>query len=216
MPPIESPAVTAEQRAAIRADLEEALLREAMAHGADRIRRAEVARTFVLRGVSRSTAFAWIADMIDSGRLGQAIAQEIGRSIEVAAIEAGGSTSDAAARIAARSLPTAPSVAEALASSCRSVNIIAEMAAAIADVKAVRAMAFTAEGKVRNAKLVLNAAEAMRRNLETAVRLQQAMFSLGKVEQFNQAIVEEIAKESPDLAYRLVHRLSAITTEWGG
>ncbi len=208
--------MTAEQRAANRADLEEALLREAMTRGADRIRRAEVARTFVLRGVSRSTAFAWIADMIDSGRLGQAIAKEISRSMEVVATEGGGSTSKATSTIAAHYLPKAPSVVDALASSHKPMNIIAEMTAAIADVKAVRATAFNEEGKVRNAKLVLNAAEAMRRNLETAVRLQQAMFELGKIDQFNKAIVAEIAKESPDLAHRVVQRLTALTTEWGG
>ena len=202
--------MTPAERGALRGELEEALLQEAMERGADRIRRAEVARAFVLRGLSRSTAYQWVADALDSGRLGQALARRVRESAEARAAVAGVSLAEDAADQAARVLPQPASVATAIAETDSAVDIIREMAATISDVKAVRATAFGEDSKPRNTRLLLRAAEAMRRNLETAVRLQQAMHELGQVERFHQAIVAEIAKESPELAQRVVARLSTI------
>lgn len=200
----------------MRADLEAAVLEEALRVGVDRVRRSDIIEGFMARGVPRATGFQWVRDYFESGRLGQAIARRIRESAEARATDMHLSAAQLVAEDATRALPASPSVICAIAATSRPLDIIGELASAIADVKAVRQTAFGPDGKPRNTRLVLSAAEAMRRNLETAVRLQQAMHDLARLERFNAAIVEEIAKESPELAQRVVMRLQAITTSWGG
>ncbi len=200
----------------MRAELEAEVLAEALRVGADRVRRSDIVEEFIGRGIPRATGFQWIREYFESGRLGQAMARKIRTSADLRAADRGLSATDLVTEDASRAMPATPSVVSAFAATSSPVDIIGELASVIADVKAVRQAAFGADGKPRNMRLVLSAAEAMRRNLETAARLQEAMHDLARLERFNAAIIEEIAKESPDLAQRVVVRLQAIATTWGG
>jgi hypothetical protein len=207
--------VTAEERAALSDRLDEWLIAEVLRIGPDRIRRADAAELLIEGGLSRSTAFAWVAEALTSGRIGRAVERRLRESVETRAAAAGISASECAARQAAQVLPTVPSIEDAAAATDNAVNVIRELHTAIQDTKLVREAAF-ADGKVRNAKMLLRAVETMRRNLETAAKLQAAMHELASVERFHKAIVSEIAQESPELAQRVMARLNNLATAWGG
>ena len=64
-----------------------------------------------------------------------------------------------------------------------------------------------ADGEIRNTRLILRAAETLRRSLETAVKLQGAIQDGAEVEQFHRTIIEEIAAIDPGVAARIRGRL---------
>ena len=69
---------------------------------------------------------------------------------------------------------------------------------------------------MRNARLLLQATENLRRCLETGLRIAEAMREMDQVDKFHAAILEEIAKMDPVLAERVVLRLGQIAEQWGG
>jgi hypothetical protein len=72
-----------------------------------------------------------------------------------------------------------------------------------------------ADGNVRSAKILLSAAEVLRRSLDTAVKLQQAVLEVSQVEKFHAAVFETVREESPDTAERLLLRLRQLNASWG-
>jgi hypothetical protein len=64
-----------------------------------------------------------------------------------------------------------------------------------------------AAGAVRNSKMLLLAAEQLRRSLDTAVKLQEAISDGLQIEQFHATIMDEITKIDPVLAGRIAKRL---------
>ncbi|MBU8545789.1 MULTISPECIES: hypothetical protein [Roseomonadaceae] len=203
-----SPPLTPDQRRSLRAEIESALVAEMARSGPEKPSRASVARLFEGRGVSRATMFVWMAEAVSAGRVGQQLTRQVR---EAAATRI--ATSGSVAQAAAAALPAAPTVDDVVG---HAIPVIEELAALIADTRALRSSALGPDGKLRNGKMFARAIEQSRRNLETAVKLQQAMVEIGQVERFHRAVVEEIAKESPELAQRVVARLNALSQAWGG
>jgi hypothetical protein len=73
-----------------------------------------------------------------------------------------------------------------------------------------------ADGSVRNAKLMLMASEQLRRSLDTAVKLQEAISDGLQIERFHQTIMDEIRKIDPDVARSIVAKLNEINANWSG
>ena len=82
------------------------------------------------------------------------------------------------------------------------------------DFEAVMAYAKTPDGQVRNPKLMLAAGRELCRGLEVAIRLKEAIQKHHDLDRFHQAVIEEIAREAPEAAERLVARLFALTSEY--
>ena len=72
------------------------------------------------------------------------------------------------------------------------------------------------DGQPRVPMLLLRASEHLRRSLDTACRIQQACMELSQIERFHSLIIEEIAKESPEAAERILARVGQVAEQWGG
>jgi hypothetical protein len=72
----------------------------------------------------------------------------------------------------------------------------------------------TPEGAIRNAGLLVKSSELLRRNLETSVRLFEAMYEISRVEAFHAELIEELSKESPELSERVLMRLGRLAERW--
>jgi hypothetical protein len=187
--------------AELRAEVEKVTLEEMARVGPDQFSQDVVVSRFLDRGPSRSTLFRWVGDVLKSGKPGQHLA----RKVKAAAAERAARSPDPAADAAREmreSLP-APVSVDAMAGS-PAIRVIEELQAAIIDINKVRAYAKNESGGVRNAGLILKSAEALRRAVETAARLAQQMHELAQVERFHDAIIQEVAKESPAAAERIL------------
>jgi hypothetical protein len=69
-------------------------------------------------------------------------------------------------------------------------------------------------GEIRNAKLLLVATEALRRSLDTAVKLQDAITDGLQVERFHAVVLDEVGKCDSETARRIVARLQEVANVW--
>ena len=97
----------------------------------------------------------------------------------------------------------------------RSLPILQHLQQTIEDVLRVRSVAYHADGRVRNSRMVLKAAEEMRKSLETVVKLQAAMNDAAALERFHGAILDVIRQEDPAIAQRVMRRLDELAMRWG-
>jgi hypothetical protein len=110
-------------------------------------------------------------------------------------------------------LPVRVSIADV---SGTSIPLLSKIQTVIADVDAVVVYAKTADGKIRNARLLLQASDTLRRAFETALKLAEAMHEVDQVDRFHTIILEEIGELSPDTAEAILQRVGQISAEWGG
>lgn len=168
---------------------------------------AVVAR-FMGKGADRATLYRWVSADLATGRPGQVATRRI-----KAAASGSAEPADVAAEVGAK-LPTVLAVEDVAGTPA--LRVMEELRAAIADVRAVRTYAKTPEGGVRNAKLILQSAEVLRRCLDTATRIVEAMHEVSQVDRLHSIILEEIAKLSPECAEAICARIGQVATEWGG
>lgn len=67
--------------------------------------------------------------------------------------------------------------------------------------------------KPRNPRLAMDAATRVIRAIREGVGLHATLMTAQRTEQFHEALIREIAKESPDLAQRVTLRLRALTSQ---
>jgi hypothetical protein len=165
--------------------------------------------------------------------------QEVERAVLAAVEEAGGFAIDRAAIVAAfaprgvarstafrwiaaalesgtaaAQLAKVPA-ADATAAGPAPIGALAKISAAITACEQVMAYARTPEGVPRAPKLLLAAADNLRRCLETAARLSKDARDAASVERFHAAIFEEIGQEAPEVVARIVARLGAVAGRFG-
>ncbi|CAH2606234.1 conserved protein of unknown function (plasmid) [Rhodovastum atsumiense] len=205
-----------EHHPSLRDEVEAAVLAELARVGPEAFSKAEIARRFADRGASRATLYRYIDGPLKSGKAGQHVAREV-----KAAVEARAKLPDppaAAAQAAAAKLPALVTVDD-IASSGGVIPVIEKLVGCIGIAEQLIAHARTEDGKVRSAKLLLSASEHMRRNLETAVRLQEAMRQAEEMERFHRRIlgmVRGVAREHPEAAQAIISGLGQLAAEWGG
>jgi hypothetical protein len=93
-------------------------------------------------------------------------------------------------------------------------RVIDRLNCIVAELDGLVAYAKGPDGKPRNSKLLLSSVRELRGCIETGLKLYQAMRSIDQVDAFHAAIIEEIAKEAPELAERLLQRLDHLSTNW--
>jgi hypothetical protein len=172
------------------AEVEVVVLAEVERTGTVDLKRASIVRRFTGRGVTRSTLFRWLEGIIASNKAGHLPeAQKVAAKppLRVSVGEIGGS-------------PT---------------GILEGLRTVIRDVQAIVHQAGYGERGVGNAKLVLHAAEVLRRCLETSAKLMESMHRVDRITRFHEAIIQEIAKEDRELALRVGQRLTRLTDTWG-
>ena len=194
----------------LRREVELAVLEAVKAAGpAGKINRAAIVRLFTDRGISRSQCFAWIAASLEDHDAG---APRLADASVASPPPAPPTDAAAEAEAVAGTVVPADVVPGAAG---RSLPILEHLQRTIEDVLRVRSVAYHADGRVRNSRMVLKAAEEMRKSLETVVKLQAAMNDAAALERFHGAILDVIRQESPDLAQRVMRRLDDLAMRWG-
>jgi hypothetical protein len=202
----------AKRNAELRTEVAAAVIAQVKRIGPEFDRAALVAR-FMGRGADRATLFRWVAAELASGRPGRAVTRAIKAKAAARARRTPDPSKDAAAEAVSK-LPARVTVEEVAGGGL--VRVTDKLRAVMANVEAVAAYAKTPDGAVRNARLLLQAGEVLRRCLDTAVRLAQAVHSLDRIEEFSAAAMDEIEKESPECAERIVARLGQLVARYGG
>lgn len=202
-----------EARDALQAEVEKYVLDAVVKAGTVNLEQAEFVKPFLDRGAGRSTVYRWVGAILTDGRAAQHLARAIKEAAEERAARGADPAASAAADVA-KSLPAVVRPRDIAGDGV--IPIIEHLNRCVATAMQLMEFARTKEGEVRNAKLLLSASEHLRRNLETATKIADQMREVNQVDRFHVAIMEEIAKESPECAERIQRRLAVLSAEWGG
>jgi hypothetical protein len=192
---------------AFRVEVEAAVKAEMLRAGPGGFRKAAVLKPFIARGLPQSTGYRWIDALLATGAPAQAVARAVRDAAKAR------STGELAAELAGH-LPVATRVEHVIGTS--TVRVIEELGAVVADLKSIVAHAKAPDGKPRNARLLMMASDRIRACLETAMKIHQAMRSDEQVDKMHSAMVAEVAKESPEVAERILRRMRDIAAAWEG
>lgn len=202
---------------ALRAEVEAAVLKAAERVGLDGISQAAIVKQFAGKA-AQSTLFRWIDTFIRSGKPGQHVARQVKRAAERREKQEGGPSAAAAAIAAdaAEALPVVLTVDDVLGSgsTTRTVNVLERLQQLAGDLELLVRHAKTDDGKVRNARLLLQATGEFRKLLETAARIHATMREADHVDRLHDAILEVIAECDPALAERVLRRMDAVAQAW--
>ncbi len=110
-------------------------------------------------------------------------------------------------------MPVVPNIDET-AAAIMPIPVMEKIRAVLAAAEDVMRKARGEGGIVRNAKLLLTAAENLRRGLDTAVKLQEMIMDGMEVDRFHAVCMEEIARCDPATAQRIVRRLQDVNSAW--
>ncbi|HEY0203834.1 MAG TPA: hypothetical protein VGC15_06785 [Acetobacteraceae bacterium] len=126
------------------------------------------------------------------------------------------------AAVAATVAGIADTVAAAAAEPSASVSLVPTEARAVLDqlgtiqatCNKVLLASLGTDGKVRNAKQALNAVEALRRCLETSLKLYESVSNVQQIETFMAEMLAEVRPLAPELAQAVVARMRKVQTRW--
>lgn len=200
------------ERDALRREVEDSVLVQVERAGLERINVRRSARHFAGRGTSEKTIARWIDGVLKSGRAGRHLAEKVKASANERAARPDHAASLAEDVRAALPALVSPSDIVSQGNVLDAIGYIrhsVHLALTIID------QAKAPDGKFRLTKTALAASEHLRRCLETSVRISEAMRNIAELDRFHQRIIEEISKESPVVAERIVTRLSFLAAEHG-
>ena len=201
----------ADEKAALRAELEAAVLQELRRVGPAAFEKMTIARRF-LGQASQATLYRWVDAAL--AKAGPKLAGEVVAAAEARAAQTPEPALQAARQAVTTTLPRVPRV-EDTAGLGGTVPTIERLGECIRAAQQVMDYARHADGNVRSAKILLTATEVLRRSLDTAVKLQQAVMEISQVEKLHAAVFETIREESPATAERLLVRLQQLNASWG-
>lgn len=199
------------EKMALRAELDAAVLEELRRVGLAAFEKMTIARRFAGQA-SQATLYRWVDAAL--AKAGPKLADEVVAAAEARAAKTPDPSLQAAQEVMATSLPRVPRV-EDTAGLGGTVPVIEQLGDCIRAAQQVMAYARHADGSVRSAKILLSAAEMLRRSLDTAVKLQQALMDVAQTEKFHAAVFETIREESAATAERLLVRLQQVNASWG-
>jgi hypothetical protein len=156
-----------------KAEVEAAIV-EAMARmGPDGLDKFSVAKPFMARGMSKSTVYRWIGDILASGRPGAAIEAKVVKAVRARAKRAPDPAKAVAEEIG-EVMPTLATVAEVTGVG-GVIEVIEKLQECFKAAEQVMKHARNDAGDPRNVRALLAGSEHLRRSLETAVKLREAM-----------------------------------------
>lgn len=198
----------------LRDEVARAVLAEVERVGPEFDRSALVGK-FQNRGVDRATLFRWVAAELASGRPGQHLVRKVKATVARQAKQGKDPAKEAAAE-ALTKLPAVISGTDLLPGAAGAVAVIEKLQSCIRIAEKVIAHAQTAEGAVRNARLLLQGSEHLRRTIDSCVRLQEAAMEVAQVDAFHREIFKALEEEAPEVAHRVLMRLDQIGAAWEG
>ncbi len=205
---------------ALRAEVERAVVKAVERLGPGGLDRDAIVKRFLGRGPTRSTIYRWISDIVASGTPGQHVVRQVRKAAERRA-KRQPDPAAAAAEVAAEVVEAAPAPlprVEQMVDGARSVvDVVERLNACITIAEKLIRHAETAEGGVRNSKLMLNASEHLRRSLQTVVQLHAAINDVARVDAFNAdiiATVRAVHLECPQASELILRRTTALAAKW--
>lgn len=201
-----------EQSSDLKVEFQQAAIAAARVTGWAALNRAGLVAQFKGRA-GRSTLYRWLAQ-IDGALLDRTVDEMIqdARGGEGARVES--VANEIQARVEATFLKV-PTIHETVAATVP-IEVMEFIRTCITASTDVMKRSRDSAGAVRNSKQLLAASEHLRRNLETAIKLQEAISDGLEVERFHQTIMEEIAKIDPIVAGRIAARLLEVNSAWLG
>jgi hypothetical protein len=209
----------------VRTEAEEFIRSEIERVGIAGLDGAGITRRFVAKGASRARVQAWITEAKREAAAGPSATDRasVAAATAVEEAEIREATMDQAAARAAM-LDRLPPRAEldAIEDSISATSMLPASTEAILDrlqrtmdtCSLVLAHAHTPEGKLRNPRMALQAADTLRRCLETALKLYDKLDAIRIVERFMKEMLDEIRPLSPETAKAIVHRLQKVQRRW--
>jgi hypothetical protein len=197
----------------LRREVEAAVAKSVKAIGIDRFRKEPIVHRFIGRGAAVSSLYRWIDASIASGKPGQAAVKAVKKAAKARASRTPDPVGEIVDEVRER-LPVTVRLEDVAGTP--TVKIIEELGTVVADLKSLVRHAKCADGSVRNARLLLQASDRVRACMETALKVQAAMRDVAQVDRLHDAILEEIRRESPETAERILHRIDIIAAAWGG
>ena len=196
----------------LRAEVEAAVL-AAFERDGPRYSRGDIVKQYHARGASRATLFRWVEAVATSGLIAERMVHRLSH------LEPAHETlaAAAAARVVADRIGAAmPPVVrlEQIGSAGGTISVVEKLQRSMALATQIIRQVTNPDGTIRLTKTALAASEHNRRCLETAVRMAEAMREISKVDEFHAALIEEVAKESPACAERILGRLHHFTAKW--
>lgn len=187
------------------------LAQELAQGGPDSIDRPGLVRELAGRGVGRATAYRWVAEAIeaDAERRGQADA--LAAAVAARAARTEHPAADAAQEIVTR-LPKVVRLEDVAGAG--TIQVIERLNVCLSIADKLMAHAQTEDGRVKNARLLLQSSEHLRRCLETAARIADVMRQVNEVDRFHALVIEKISRLDPVLAEELVHDLTQLSAQW--
>lgn len=205
--------MTRAEREKLKADAIRYCADAAEAAGGLDFARAAVIEKIMARGAGRTLAYKLVAEVVDGGEVDAELDRRRAEMGALAAGAHGDAEAVAMAPVTRHPAPTGTGVAARIGAG---MSVASKLDGVIGDIERVRAVAFFDDGRIKNSRMVLKAAEEMRRSLETVVKLQQVMNDIAGLERFHAAIIETVRAESPELAQRVLRRLDELAARWGG
>ncbi len=71
------------------------------------------------------------------------------------------------------------------------------------------------DGKIRNAKMQMQAIEGLRRTIDSATRLMDLIWDIRRTEQFHRAIFNRLRERDPELVELILGDLKRLNADWG-
>jgi hypothetical protein len=199
----------------LKAELEAALMAAVERLGPDGLVKAAIVKPLLNRGVHQATLYRWFDAIIASGKPGQHAARKVKEAVAERAARAP-EPKAAVAKEVESLLPVVVQLEDVTAGGGKTTNVLERLARVTEDVELLVKHAKTEDGKVRNSRLLLSAAGELRKCLETSVKFYQAMREVENVDRLHATIVEEIRRESPEVAERILRRMRAVAAAWVG
>lgn len=215
-------------REALRIACQREVMAEAESVGPERVNRAAIMRKYERLGVPEVTVYRWIrqcfgskkkqarlVDDIVRDRTTSRIAEQAEKIAERVQAEARPAAARAAAEEAVDAMPAPPSPDQVLAVGTGStIPFMEHLRRLLLTSEEMEALARGPDGKLRNIGGMSRAAVVKLRALEVGLKAHQALAEMAEVERFHRLVIEEVAKESPEVAERIVRRLTVIAATW--
>lgn len=196
----------------LRSEVETAVLVELERVGPEAFRRDPIVQAFLGRGSSKPTLYRWIDHLMKSGRTGAHMAE----TVKAAVAERSKRTPEPAKEAASEIIAALPAIVRPIdiAGQGGTISVILQLQQCLEVAQQIIKQSVNPDGSVRLTKTALAASEHIRRCLETSVRIASAMREISRIDEFHVAMVEEVGKESPEVAERLRQRLHHMTATW--
>jgi hypothetical protein len=207
-PKTHSPAIPS----SLKAEVHKAALAAARITGWAALDRPALVAAFQGR-VPRSTLYRWLSEV--EGSPLDRTTEELMRDARAGGRARVESVAGEVQARAAAMLPRVPSV-EDCAAVTAPVAVMDKLRQCLTAAEDVMSKCRTPDGAVRNSKMLLLSAEQLRRSLETAVKLQEAISDGLQIDQFHKTIMEEIAKIDPAVAAQIAAKLLEVNAAWAG